>query len=193
MVLRTWARLSARSKPQTGARSLLPCGVTATGSPSWGFTERPAVGSNGGRTKISIGGSGFAWSPTTGPDTGDPTVGAGGAVVEEVDDVLLLADHLGFEHFGITGASGGGHHALACAALLPDRVVRATCTVGPAPLGPPGLEQEAWLAGQDPGNVKEFAWALAGEDVLYPALAVNWRTWRREWRSTRQQSSATSS
>jgi len=94
----------------------------------------------------------------------------GRRVVDEVEDVLVLADHLGFDHFGITGASGGGHHALACAALIPDRVVRATCTVGPAPLGPPGLDQEAWLAGQDPGNVEEFGWAIAGEDVLYPAL-----------------------
>ena len=29
-----------------------------------------------------------------------------------------------------------------------------------------GLEQDAWLAGMDPENVKEFGWALAGEDVL---------------------------
>ena len=55
---------------------------------------------------------------------------------------------------------------LACAALLPDRVVRAICDVGVAPLGTPGLEKDAWLAGMDPENVKEFGWALAGEDVL---------------------------
>lgn len=48
--------------------------------------------------------------------------------------------------FGVTGSSGGGAHALACAALLPDRVVRATCHVGVAPLGEPGLDREAWLA-----------------------------------------------
>ena len=81
----------------------------------------------------------------------------------------VLADHLGFESCG-NGASGGGPHALACAALLPDRVVRVTCTVGVAPLGSPGLEREEWLAGQDPENVKEFGWAMAGEDVLYPEL-----------------------
>ena len=84
--------------------------------------------------------------------------------------MLALADHLGFERFGVTGASGGGHHSLACAALLPDRVVRAACIVGPAPLGDPGLEHDAWLAGQDPVNVEEFGWAIAGEDVLRPAL-----------------------
>ena len=90
----------------------------------------------------------------------------GRRVADEADDVRAIADELGFDRFGVTGASGGGPHSLACAALLPDRVVRATCVVGVAPLGTPGLEQEAWLAGQDPENVKEFDWAMAGEDVL---------------------------
>jgi pimeloyl-ACP methyl ester carboxylesterase len=94
----------------------------------------------------------------------------GRRVADEPDDVLAIADHLGFERFGVTGGSGGGHHSLACAALLPDRVVRAACLVGPAPLGTPCLERDAWLAGQDPGNVKEFGWAAAGEAVLRPEL-----------------------
>src|SRR4029078_5502265 len=96
--------------------------------------------------------------------------GPGRRVADETDDVVVLADHLGFERFAVTGASGGGPHALACAALLPDRVVRVACVVGGAPLGAPGLEREEWLAGQDPENVKEFGWAMAGEDVLYPEL-----------------------
>jgi pimeloyl-ACP methyl ester carboxylesterase len=90
----------------------------------------------------------------------------GRSVADAVDDVVALADHLGFERFGVMGGSGGGPHVLACAALLPDRVVRATCLVGVAPLGSPGLEQEEWIDGMDPENVKEFGWALAGEDVL---------------------------
>ncbi len=94
----------------------------------------------------------------------------GRRIADEADDVAALADRLGFERFGVTGASGGGPHALACAALLPDRIVRATCIVGVAPLGPPGLERDAWLAGQDPGNVREFGWAMAGEDILRPEL-----------------------
>jgi pimeloyl-ACP methyl ester carboxylesterase len=91
-------------------------------------------------------------------------------VVDEVADVEALADELGLDRFGVTGGSGGGPHVLACAALLPDRVVRAVCTVGVAPLGDPGLTEDEWLAGMDPENVKEFRWAQAGEDVLVPEL-----------------------
>jgi pimeloyl-ACP methyl ester carboxylesterase len=90
----------------------------------------------------------------------------GRRVVDEVADVRALADELGFDRFGVSGGSGGGPHALACAALLPDRVVRAICDVGVAPFGTPGLERDAWLAGMDPENVNEFGWALAGEGVL---------------------------
>ena len=94
----------------------------------------------------------------------------GRVVADEAADVAALADELGFDRFGVTGGSGGGPHVLACAALLPDRVVRATCAVGVAPLGSPGLDEDAWLAGMDPENVKEFRWAQAGEDVLTPEL-----------------------
>jgi pimeloyl-ACP methyl ester carboxylesterase len=94
----------------------------------------------------------------------------GRCVADEVADVEAIADELGFDRFGVSGGSGGGPHVLACAALLPDRVVRAVCSVGVAPLGSPGLSQDEWLAGMDPENVKEFGWAQAGEDVLVPEL-----------------------
>lgn len=90
----------------------------------------------------------------------------GRRVVDDVDDVRLIADELGFERFGVTGGSGGGPHALACAARLPDRVVRATCAVGSAPYGPPGLDHDSWFAGMDPENVREFEVALEGEEAL---------------------------
>ena len=94
----------------------------------------------------------------------------GRSVVDEVDDVRLIADELGFDRFGVTGGSGGGPHALACAARLSDRVVRAICAVGTALYGPRGLDHDAWFSGMDPENVREFGIALEGEEVLVPEL-----------------------
>jgi pimeloyl-ACP methyl ester carboxylesterase len=90
----------------------------------------------------------------------------GRRVADAVDDVIAIADDLGFDRFGVTGGSGGGPHVLACAALHPERVVRATCAVGVAPYGDPGLEHDVWLDGMDPENVKEFELALAGEEAV---------------------------
>jgi pimeloyl-ACP methyl ester carboxylesterase len=94
----------------------------------------------------------------------------GRCVADEAADVAALADELGIDRFGVSGGSGGGPHVLACAALLPHRVVRAACIVGVAPFGDPGLSEDEWLAGMDPENVKEERWALAGEEVLTPEL-----------------------
>jgi pimeloyl-ACP methyl ester carboxylesterase len=90
----------------------------------------------------------------------------GRSVADAVDDVIAIADELGFDRFGVSGGSGGGPHALACAALRPDRVVRATSSVGEAPYGDGGLEHDGWVDGMDPENVKEFEIALAGEEAL---------------------------
>ena len=88
-------------------------------------------------------------------------------VVDCVDDVRAIADHLGIDHFAVIGGSGGGPHALAVAARLPGRVTRATCAVGIVPYE---TENFDFFAGMDPNNVKEFGWALEGETVLMPEL-----------------------
>jgi pimeloyl-ACP methyl ester carboxylesterase len=89
----------------------------------------------------------------------------GRSVTDAVDDVIAIADQLGFDRFGVTGGSGGGPHALACAALRPDRVLRATSSVGEAPYGDGGLEYDEWVDSMDPENVKEFGIALAGDEA----------------------------
>ena len=91
----------------------------------------------------------------------------GRRVVDCVEDVGALADHLGIERFAVLGGSGGGPHALAVAARLPDRVTRATCVVGIVPYD---TEDFDFFAGMDANNVKEFGWALEGEAVLVPEL-----------------------
>ena len=92
----------------------------------------------------------------------------GRIVADCVGDVVAIADALGIDRFAVTGGSGGGPHALAVAALLGDRVTRAICAVGVAPYEALG---DDWYAGMDPENVKEFGWALEGEDRLARELA----------------------
>ena len=94
----------------------------------------------------------------------------GRSVAHAAADVATIADALGIERFAVTGGSGGAPHALACGALLPDRVTRCASVVGPAPYGAAGLERDDWLRGMVEGNVKEFELSLAGEDALRPEL-----------------------
>ena len=49
------------------------------------------------------------------------------------DDVAELADHLGHATFAVSGVSGGGPHALACAYCLPKRVTAALGIASPSP------------------------------------------------------------
>ncbi|OZM78504.1 alpha/beta fold hydrolase [Pseudonocardia sp. MH-G8] len=58
-------------------------------------------------------------------------------------DVAQLADALGVDRFAVMGASGGGPHALACAAVAPQRVTGVVCLAGIAPF----TGEEAWFAG----------------------------------------------
>jgi pimeloyl-ACP methyl ester carboxylesterase len=98
---------------------------------------------------------------------GDRPRSAGRDVADVADGVARLADELGVERFATWGISGGGPHALACAALLPDRVVAAGAIGGPAPYDAEGLD---WLAGQGEGNVVEHTAAVEGEEALRPLL-----------------------
>jgi pimeloyl-ACP methyl ester carboxylesterase len=92
---------------------------------------------------------------------------AGRAVAQAAADTLAVADALGIDRFATWGISGGGPHALACAALCGERVVAAASLAGIAPWGADGLD---WLAGMGEANLEEFDLALTGEEVLRPAL-----------------------
>jgi pimeloyl-ACP methyl ester carboxylesterase len=49
-------------------------------------------------------------------------------------------------------------------------VAKCASVVGPAPLGDGGLDRQRWFDGMVEGNVREFGWALAGEDTLQEEL-----------------------
>jgi pimeloyl-ACP methyl ester carboxylesterase len=92
---------------------------------------------------------------------------SGRSVADVVADVEALSGALGLERFATWGLSGGGPHALACAALFDDRLVAAASVAGVAPWGVDDLD---WLEGMGEGNRKEFDLVLAGEEALRPAL-----------------------
>jgi pimeloyl-ACP methyl ester carboxylesterase len=78
-----------------------------------------------------------------------------------------VLDALGAGEFVSMGMSGGGPHALACAALLPGRCRAAASIAGIAPCESDGLD---FLAGMGPENVTELTLALEGTDALTPYL-----------------------
>ena len=87
----------------------------------------------------------------------------GRTIADCAADAAAVADALGAEAFHNVGYSGGGPHALACAALLGERVL-STTTFGS--VGPPYGEGLDWMAGAGEENLEEFAALEAGEVAL---------------------------
>jgi pimeloyl-ACP methyl ester carboxylesterase len=98
---------------------------------------------------------------------GTSTRRAGRDVASETADAAAVLDHVGGERCVVAGWSGGGPHALACGAVLADRVRAVLCIAGVAPFGTDDLD---FLAGMGEENIDEFGAALAGEDALRPYL-----------------------
>jgi pimeloyl-ACP methyl ester carboxylesterase len=97
------------------------------------------------------------------PGYGGSTPQPGRLVADAAADVELILERVDADEFITAGWSGGGPHALACAALLPVRCLAAATIAGVAPYDSPGLD---WLAGMADENVAEFRAALAGEADL---------------------------
>jgi pimeloyl-ACP methyl ester carboxylesterase len=87
------------------------------------------------------------------PGYGNSTAQPGRSVGDTAAEVAALADHLGVDRFGVWGHSGGGAPALACAALLGDRVVGVACLAGAAPYPAEGLDP---MEGAGEANVEDF-------------------------------------
>ncbi|MGI5326433.1 alpha/beta hydrolase [Actinomadura nitritigenes] len=77
----------------------------------------------------------------------------GRAVADVADDVRRIANALELREFAVLGRSGGGPHALACAALLPGRARRVAALVGLAPAQAEGLD---WFEGMAASNTREY-------------------------------------
>jgi pimeloyl-ACP methyl ester carboxylesterase len=89
------------------------------------------------------------------------------AVADCTADTAAILAHLGADRCYTVGGSGGGPHALACAALLADRVLACATVAGVGPFGAQDLD---FLAGMGRENHKEFGAALAGPTALQAYL-----------------------
>jgi len=96
-------------------------------------------------------------------------------------DVAELADQLGITRFGITALSGGGIYALACAAVIPDRLIEVVVTGCPSPMQRPGAlagmrfmtRAGVWLGAHAPWLLEAGATALSGLIRRYPRFFVD--------------------
>ena len=106
------------------------------------------------------------------PGYGGSTRQKGRKVADCAADVVAVCDALGIERLCIWGISGGGPHALAAAALLPDRVIAAATLASVAPYDAEGLD---FFEGMGEQNVEEFGKIFEGEDVYRAALETQRR------------------
>jgi pimeloyl-ACP methyl ester carboxylesterase len=95
------------------------------------------------------------------PGYGGSSPHPGRDVASAAADVAVMVDALEVDRLCVMGASGGGPHALACAALVPGRVLGAVCLAGLAPFtGDPG-----WYEGMvSPGGLRAAAEGRAARE-----------------------------
>jgi pimeloyl-ACP methyl ester carboxylesterase len=92
------------------------------------------------------------------PGYGGSTPQPGRIIGSAGPDMAQVADTLGLDRFAAMGSSSGGSHALACAALLPDRVTGVVCFAAIAP-----FSGEGWFAGM--ANDGALRAAAAGREA----------------------------
>jgi pimeloyl-ACP methyl ester carboxylesterase len=95
---------------------------------------------------------GIRWVSYDRPGYGGSTPHPCRDVASAAADVSTIADALGIGRFAVMGHSGGGGHALACAALLSERVIGAVSVSGLAPYAAQGLD---WFAGMGAAGAGE--------------------------------------
>ena len=97
------------------------------------------------------------------PGYGGSTPHPGRNVANAAEDIAEIAAQLNLDRLGIWGISGGGPHALAAAALLPELE---PATVSLASLAPYHAEELDWFSGMGQDNLDEFGAALESRGKL---------------------------
>jgi pimeloyl-ACP methyl ester carboxylesterase len=111
---------------------------------------------------------GIRWVSYDRPGYGGSIPHPGRDVASAAADVSSIADAMGIGQFAVMGHSGGSTHALACGALLPERVLGVVCVAGLAPFHAEGLD---WFAGMAAFGAAELRAAARGRTALENYLA----------------------
>jgi pimeloyl-ACP methyl ester carboxylesterase len=111
---------------------------------------------------------GIRWVSYDRPGYGGSTPRPNRDVASAAGDASAVADVLSIDRFAVMGHSGGGSHALACAALLQERVLGVVVVAGMAPFD---AEELDWFDGFGPAGVAELRAAAAGRAALEKHLA----------------------
>ena len=106
---------------------------------------------------------GLRWIGYDRPGYGGSSAQPGRSVGQAAFDARAVADALGIERYAVIGHSGGGAHALACAAITWERVIAAVSISGLAPMGARGLD---WFDGINAGGAAELRAATQGAGAL---------------------------
>ena len=127
----------------------------------------PGSGGLYGRHVADAAGKGIRLIGYDRPGYGGSTPQPGRSVADCAADVRAIAAALGIDRLGVWGISGGGPHALACAALLPDLLVGVGSLASPAPYGAPGLD---YYSGMGQENVDDTKLMLEDEPAARAKL-----------------------
>ena len=136
--------------PPDGIPLLFHYGTPSSGEPFDGHVEAAAAR---GMRIVSFARPGYNGS----------TRRPGRTVADVAADTRTVLDRLGIDRVFVAGWSGGGPHALATAALLPERVLGTAILAGVAPWEAEGLD---WLAEMGAENIEEFGAAVESPAAL---------------------------
>lgn len=105
---------------------------------------------------------GMRWLSYDRPGYGGSSLHPGRSVGSAASDVASIANALGIDRFAVMGHSGGASHALACGALLPERVVGVISVSALAPFGAENLD---WFEGMVASGVASLRAAAEGRET----------------------------
>jgi len=152
-----------------GGRVLHAYDTGMPGLPVFWHHGTPNVGSPPEPLFAAAARHGLRWVSYDRPGYGGSTPAPGRDIASAAADVAAIADALGIGEFAVLGHSGGGPHALACAALLGERVRAAVSVSSLAPY-PEGADADPWFAGMYPGGAAELRAARQGRAALAACL-----------------------